>query len=128
MTRHKGSALVMSAALALALAGSAYADSMVTSKTSTTTYSGTISEIQEPSSTIVIRSETAPEPMKYTFNEKTVWVDSAGNTVTMSAVKNQPVTVHYLKEGPAMVVTRVEVQKPASTIERKTTTTTEELH
>ena len=119
----------MSAALALALAGPAYADSMVTSKTSTTTYSGTISEIEEPSSTIVIRSEKAPEPMKYTFNERTVWVDSTGNTVAMEKVRNQPVTVHYVKEGPQMVVTRVEVQKPASTFEKKTTTTTtEEVH
>jgi hypothetical protein len=129
MARIKGSALVMSAVFAFALASAASADSIVTSKTSTTSYSGTISEIQEPSSTIVVRSEKAPEPMRYQFNEKTVWVDSTGNTVSMSAVRNQPVTVHYVKEGPEMVVTRVEVQKPVSTIEKKTTTTTtEELH
>ena len=133
MTRFKRSLLVTSTSLAfgLAVAAAPVGAEMVTSssKTTTTTYSGTVSDVQAPSKTIVIRSEKAPEPMRYTYNERTTWVDSAGNTLTMDAVKNQPATIHYVKEGDAMIVTRVEVQKPAATLEKKTTTTTtEEVH
>jgi hypothetical protein len=134
MRRSKRSLLVTSASLALGLAIATAAPlgaEMVTSssKTTTTTYSGTVSDVQSPSKTIVIRSEKAPEPMRYTYNERTTWVDSAGNTVTMDSVKNQPATIHYVKEGDSMIVTRVEVQKPAATLEKKTTTTTtEEVH
>jgi hypothetical protein len=114
----------------LALAMSASADSM-RETTTTTTYSGTVSEMLPSSSTIVLRTEPASPPTKYVFNDRTVWVDSAGNTVTMESVRNQPVTVYYQREGDQMVVTRVVTQKvvpPApKVIERRTTTTTTEL-
>lgn len=120
----------------LALASiSANAD--MTRETTTTTYSGTVSEVLPSSSTIVLRSEASAPLTKYVFNDRTVWVDSAGNTVKMETVQNQPVTVYYQRDGDQMVVTRVVTQKPVTTtvisppvvtaprvIEKKTTTTT----
>jgi hypothetical protein len=108
----------------LALSISANAETV--RETTTTTYSGTVSEMLPSSSTIVLRSDPASQPTKYIFNDRTVWVDPAGNTVTMDSVRNQPVTVYYQREGDQMVVTRVVTQNPApapAVIERRTTTT-----
>ena len=63
--------------------------------------------------------------MRYVFNERTVFVDPAGNMVKMETIQNQPVTVYYEKQGEQMVVTKVVTQKPIpSVVEKKTTTTT----
>ena len=48
----------------------------------TTTYSGTVSEIDPSSSTITIRSETAPAPTKYVFTKETVFADPQGQVHT----------------------------------------------
>jgi len=112
-------------ALPLALAVSASAG-MEQQTTTTTTYSGTISDVSPSSSTIILKSEGSPQTMtKYVYNDRTVWVDPAGNTVTTETVRNQPVTVYYEKEGDQMVVTKVVTQKPLPSriIEQKTTTT-----
>ena len=63
--------------------------------------------------------------MKYVYNNKTVWLDPAGNTVTTETVRNQPVTIYYEKEGDQMVVTKVVTHKPLPSriIEQKKTTT-----
>ena len=115
------------AAIGATMPRMANADTIETTKqvSSTTTYSGTVSEIQPSSSTIVIKSESAPEPMRYTFNEKTMFVDSAGNVVQQDTIRNQPVTVYYSKDGDNMMVSKVVVTKQAPTMmEKKTTTTT----
>lgn len=96
--------------------------------TTTSTYGGTVTEIAPSSSTIVVKRE--PEIVRYRFNEKTTFVDPSGKIVSYEAVRNQPVTVHYIDEGDQMVVTKVEVVKPvevlrpAEVIEKRTTTTT----
>jgi len=110
----------------LALSISVSAD-MTRETTTTTTYAGTVSDISPSSSTIVVRSEAAPQTItKYVYNDHTVWVDPAGNTVKMETVQNQPVTVYYQKDGDQMVVTRVITQKPLPppVVEKRTTTTT----
>ena len=91
--------------------------------TTTTTYSGTVSEISPSSSTIVVKSETAPEPVTYKFNETTTWVDAAGNVITSEQARNSPVTVYYAKEGDSTIVTKVVASQPSVT--KQTTTTTE---
>jgi len=91
--------------------------------TTTTTYSGTVSDISPSSSTIVIKSESSPAPVTYTFNKTTTWVDASGNVITSEQVRNSPVTVHYVKEGDSMVVTKVVASKPSTTKETTTTTT-----
>lgn len=123
--------LILTTVAAIGLAAaSVHADMTKETTTSTTTYSGTVSSVMPSNSTIVVKSESAPEPSEYTYNEKTMWVDSSGNTVTREAVKNQPVTIHYEKQGDQTVVTKVVSQKtvsapaPAPVIEKKTTTTT----
>jgi hypothetical protein len=98
----------------------------VTQKSSTT-YSGTVAELDPSSSTIILKSESSPSPMKYRYTEKTTFVDESGNEVKYEAIRNQPVTVHYLKEGDSMVVTRVMVTRPTGgVIQRRERTIVEE--
>ena len=109
----------------LALAISASAEMTQSETTTTTKYSGTISELSPSSSTIVLKSESAPQPMKYVYNERTVFEDPAGHMVKVESIQNQPVTVFYEKQGEQMVVTKVVTQKSIpALVEKKTTTTT----
>ena len=99
-------------------------------QTATTTESaGTISEFSPD--TIIIRSESSPEPIRYSYSKTTTYVDDAGNPVSMEVIKSGlPVTVHYVKEGDRVIARRVIVHRvattaaPASVEEKKTTTTT----
>jgi len=88
----------------------------------TTTYSGTVSEVSPSSSTIVLKSDSSPQTAEYVYNNKTVWLDAAGNQVTVEKVRHQPVTIYYKQDGDQMVVTKVVTQKPR-VIEKETTTT-----
>ena len=105
------------------------AQTTVQTQTTTTNSAGTISEFGPE--TIVIRSETAPEPIRYSYTKQTTYVDETGAPVTLETVKSGlPVTVYYSKVGDRMVANRVVVRKPttvtptAPVIEKKTTTTT----
>lgn len=114
-------------AVALALTVSGIGQTAVTT-TSTTTTAGTISEFSPD--TIVVRSETAPDPIRYSYSKTTTYVDETGAPVSLELVKSGlPVTVHYVKEGDRMVASRVIVRKATTTtapavVEKKTTTTT----
>jgi hypothetical protein len=122
----------LAAALSMAAIGAtmprlANADMVETSKqvTTSTTYSGTVSEIQPSSSTIVIKSESSPQPMRYMFNEKTTFIDASGNVVQQESIRNQPVTVYYQKDGDELIASKVVVTKQAPMMrEKKTTTST----
>jgi hypothetical protein len=92
---------------------------------------GTISEFSPDA--IVIKSETAPEPMHYKYTKTTTYVDESGAPVSIETVKSGlPVTVYYTKEGDDMVATKVIVRKAVTTtggddstvVQKKTTTTT----
>lgn len=107
------------------------ADEVVT--TTTTNTAGTISEFSPD--TIIVRSETSPEPIRYSYTKTTTYVDEAGAPVSMALVKSGlPVTVYYVKQGDKMVASKVIVRKvkttttaaPDAVIEKKTTTTTTE--
>jgi hypothetical protein len=110
------------------LAQTAVESSSTTTKT--TTSMGTISEFG-PSS-IVIKTETSPEPVHYSYTKTTTYVDENGAPVSMETVKSGlPVTVYYIKDGDNMVVSKVIVRKavvttPAAPVieEKKTSTTT----
>jgi len=72
----------------------------------TTSSAGTITEFSPDS--IVIRSESAPEPIHYLYRKTTTYVDDAGNPVSTEVVKSGlPVTVHYIKEGDRLIASRV---------------------
>lgn len=126
------------------LANVAAAETVTTSKT--TTYSGTVAELNPSTSTMILRSESSPAPVTYTFTKETTFVDSTGRVVSSETIRNSPVTVEYAVEGgqtvvrrvvqtgpavivapPAVVVTppAVVVTPPAPTVREKTTTHTE---
>jgi len=113
--------------LTLITANITIAQTAVAETTTTTTSAGTISEFGPE--TIMIRSETSPEPIRYSYSKTTTYVDESGRPVSVETVKSGlPVTVYYTKVGDKMVASKVIVRKaivkPAPAIEVKKTTTT----
>jgi hypothetical protein len=98
--------------------------------TESTTYQGTVTELIPSSSTLVVKSATAPAT-RYVYTDKTTFVDAAGNVVTRESITDQPVTVYYTADGGVSEVTKVVVQKPAAvipgTVVEETTRTVREL-
>ena len=99
--------------------------SSTTTSTSSLDGTGTITTYTPGSDYISFRTETSAEPVRYYYTKKTVLVDPEGRTVEWSALKpNMPVRYTYVKEGDRMVVSKITLTKPVTTIEEKTTTTT----
>jgi hypothetical protein len=104
----------------------------VTQVTETKTISGTVSELT-PSSRIVVTSTTGA-PTTYTLDQRTTFVDEAGNVVTYDQIRGQPVKIYVSenKEQPVVVervvlakpVTRV-IEQPAPQVMKRTETRTE---
>ena len=113
-----------SLALALGLLGSVSVSvaETITTTQKTTTYSGVVSDINPSTSTIILKSETAPAPVTYNFTKETVFVDAKGNVVSSETIKNSPVSVEYIKEGDRTIVRRVVVTQPGSVTKEETTT------
>ena len=121
----------LSLALAFGLLGSvsvSLAESTVTTTEKTTSYSGVVSDFNAGTSTIILKSETAPAPVSYTFTKETVFVDEQGKVVSQETIRNSPVTVEYIKEGDRMIVRRVVLTTPTSGTRFKETTTHTETH
>jgi len=98
------------------LAGTALAEEVVRREvTETTTVTGTVSDVT-PSSRLVVTSSTGA-PTTYTIDQKTVFVDEAGNVVSYEQVRGQPVKVYVSesKEQP-VVVERVVLSKPVTRV------------
>jgi len=99
-----------------------------TTTTKTITSAGTISEFSPE--TIVVKTETSPNPVHYAYSKTTTYVDEAGAPVSMTVVKSGlPVTVYYTQDGDKMVATKVIVRKtvtetPSAPAIKTTTTTT----
>jgi hypothetical protein len=116
--------------MTLATTNFALAQTAVKEVTTTITTAGTISEFGPK--TIIVRSETSPDPVRYTYSKTTTYVDEAGEPVSIKTVKSGlPVTVYYTKVGDTMVATKVVVMKAAAkavpaepTVETKKITTT----
>jgi hypothetical protein len=103
------------------------ADTSTTTTTEkTTTYKGVVSDINPSTSTIILKSETSPAPVTYTFTKETAFVDAQGNVVSYETIKNAPVTVEYIKEGDRTIVKRVVATRPGSVTHKEETTTHEE--
>lgn len=129
MNKHCHRKLTGAALLGLMLltASVTLAQTAVKETTTTTTTAGTISEFGPE--TIIIQTETAPEPVRYTYSKTTTYVDQTGAPVSIETVKSGlPVTVYYTKVGDRMVATKVVVRKavvkPVPAIEEKKTTVT----
>ncbi len=98
----------------MVLAFSQFASGQAVETTTTTTSSaGTITTFDPHQ--IVIKSETATEPIRYQYTKKTTYVDENGNPVSIETVKSGlPVTVFYDREGDAMVARKVVVRRRSS--------------
>jgi len=69
-----------------------------TTTTTTTSTSGTVSEFGPE--TIVVRSTTSTEPVRYSYTKTTTYVDEMGRPVAVDTVKaGVPVTVYTDKSG-----------------------------
>ncbi len=117
--------------LTLTTASISQAQTAVKETVTTTTTAGTISEFG--ADTIIVRTETSKEPLRYTYSKTTTYVDEAGQPVSMTTVKSGlPVTVYYTRDGDRMVATKVMVRRAPAVVEeptvvtKKTTTTTTE--
>ncbi|MEY4483733.1 MAG: hypothetical protein RL693_1185 [Verrucomicrobiota bacterium] len=96
-------------------------------ETSLVTTSGTISEFGPK--TIIVRTETSPEPLRYSHSKTTTYVDEKGKPVAVETLKSGlPVTVHFTRVGETIVankvIVRTSVVPPPAVIEEKKTTTT----
>ncbi len=118
---RRTSIAALGVAASLLLLAPARADTVRT-QTTTTTYQGVVTDIDPAASTIVLKTQERPEPMRYTINEKTTYVDSAGNVTTREKIRNAPVTIYTTDEGGQRVVTKVVERNPAGIVEKKTTT------
>ncbi|MEN3939742.1 hypothetical protein WJU23_00485 [Prosthecobacter sp. SYSU 5D2] len=97
-----------------------------TTQTDVVTSTGVISDFGPER--LVIRSQTSPEPLNYTFSKTTTYVDDLGNPVEVSTVRSgQPVTVQYVRQGNQLVASKVIIKRAAApavpVVEEKTTTT-----
>ncbi len=100
---------------------------MTVTKTET---AGTISEINPD--TLVLRTESSPNPVVYTSTKKTNYINERGEPVSMETVRSGlPVTVYYSSNGNQMTAEKVMVHETTTTTsqkpmieEKKTTTTT----
>ena len=124
----KTSQILIITAAVCGLSLSALCDDQTVQTTTTTQSSGTINEFSPD--TIVIRSESAPEPVRYSYSKTTTYVDETGAPVSIETVKSGlPVTVEYARIGDRLVARRVIVRRAVVTtpaapvIEKKTTTT-----
>ena len=78
---------------------------------------------------LLIKTDTSPYPLSYSYSKTTTYVDEAGAPVSIETVRSGvPVTVHYTQVGNTLVASKVVVRKslavPAPVIEQQTTTTT----
>ncbi len=110
-----------------------------TSTTTVTTTKGAFTEYVPGSETVVVRSETNPDPLRYVVTKQTTIVDESGAPITMDRISpGSPLSVEYATTGDRLVASRIVVQRPAAsattvttapatapvTTERRTSTTT----
>jgi hypothetical protein len=98
----------------------------VTTQTATMSM-GTISEFGPQR--IILRTESSPQPLPYTYTKTTTYVDESGAPVSIETVKSGlPVTVYYTQVGDTLVANKVIVRKavvvPVPVVETTKTTTT----
>ncbi len=101
--------------------------------TETTTYSeGTVADFG--ADRIVVRSQSSPQPLPYTYTKTTSYVDEAGAPIAVDTVRSGvPVTVYYVKGADgSLIASKVVVRRAAAAVavppvvetQRTTTTTT----
>ncbi len=87
-----------------------------TTTTTVTTSKGAFTEFVPGSKTVVVRSETNSNPLRYTLTEQTTIVDESGAPVAIERISpGSPLAVEYATTGDRLVASRIVVQRPAST-------------
>lgn len=113
ITSLKKQCAILAVSAGVAFYSAVGADRVVTETRQTTTR-GTISAF-EPNS-IIIKSESAPDPVTYSFSKTTRYVDESGQVVARETIRpGMPATVHYVREGDRMIADRVVVGKTTTT-------------
>lgn len=86
---------------------------------------GVVSELADGA--LIVRSESDPTPLSYTYSKTTTYVDEDGHPVAVETVRSGvPVTVYYTQSPDGLVASKVVVRKTTAdgktTIEEKRTT------
>jgi hypothetical protein len=94
-------------------ASAAIAADVVETTTTTTTGSGTITEYA-PGQTFIVKETSGP--VTYRYGKTVTYVTRGGKTLTEDEIRSRvkvgiPVHVHYLRDGDARVISRVELDE-----------------
>lgn len=96
-----------------------------TTTTTVTSANGAFTEYVPDSQTVVLKSETAPAPVRYTVTKETTVVDETGAPLTMERIPvGAPVSLEYTGTGDRQVVSRIVVRRPTAAVTERTSTTT----
>ena len=84
--------------------------------TTVTTTKGAFTEFVPGSKTVVVRSETNPDPLRYTVTKQTTIVDESGAPIAIERISpGSPLAVEYATTGDSLVASRIVVQRPTTT-------------
>jgi thiol:disulfide interchange protein len=83
--------------------------------TTVTTTKGAFTEYVPGSQTVVMRTETNPDPSRYVVTKQTTIVDESGAPVAIERISaGSPVAIEYTGTGERLIVSRIVVQRPAA--------------
>lgn len=93
--------------------------------TTVTTTNGAFTEYVPGSETMVVRSESGSNPLRYSVTKQTTIVDESGAPVSIERISpGSPLSIQYTGTGDRLVASRIIVQRPSAVSEQQTTTTT----
>jgi hypothetical protein len=94
--------------------------------TTVTTTRGAFTQFVPNTETLVVRSDTSPNPLQYTVTKQTTVVDQSGAPIAIDQIApGVPLSVQYTTAGDRLVASRIIVQRPTHhVVEQRTTTTT----
>jgi len=83
--------------------------------TTVTTTNGAFTEYVPGSETMVVRSESGSNPLRYSVTKQTTIVDEAGAPVAIDRISpGSPLSIQYTGSGDRLVASRVVVQRAAT--------------
>ena len=93
--------------------------------TTVTTTNGAFTEYVPGSETMVVRSESGSNPLRYSVTKQTTIVDESGAPVSIERISpGSPLSIQYTGTGDRLVASRIIVQRPSAVSEQQTTTST----
>ena len=93
--------------------------------TTVTTTNGAFTEYVPGSETMVVRSESGSNPLRYSVTKQTTIVDESGAPVSIERISpGSPLSIQYTGTRDRLVASRIIVQRPSAVSEQQTTTST----